>query len=221
MMQSSAPPAETVAWVSELLDATGVVDVAVMPGGSVAAMHRVRVSFRSGGEAEVALRRYVLTDPADAPAVVRWEANALGLARRVSVPSGRQSGQRVVGQRPAERAGGLADGLRRAHMQSSPTACDSSSRRDRRTWHAQSVRSRSPRIESKCLRFLVTSPSPCSSAVAAMSASGSRTPNSRATQPARSAIARSTASSRKGASNWLDRLVAVLPAKSSARVTTE
>ena len=87
--------------------------------------------------------------------------------------------------------------------------------------HAHSVRSRSPRIVSKCLRFLVTSPSPCSSAVAAMRASGSRIPNSRATRPARSAIARSTASSRNGASNWLDRFVAVLPAKSSARVTTE
>lgn len=43
----------------------------------------------------------------------------------------------------------------------------------------QSERSRNPRIESKCLRFLVTRPRSCSIAVAATRASGSRTPNSR------------------------------------------
>lgn len=99
ILRSAAPPAETVAWVCELLDATGVADVAAMRGGSAAAMHRVRVSLRSGGEAEVALRRYVLTDPVGAPAVARSEANALGLASRTSVPTPELLGVDVDGER--------------------------------------------------------------------------------------------------------------------------
>ena len=99
MLRSAAPPADTLAWVCELLDAAGVVEAAAMPGGSAAAMHRVRVSLRSGGEAEVALRRYVLTDPADAPAVAGWEANALGLAGRASVPTPELLGVDVDGER--------------------------------------------------------------------------------------------------------------------------
>jgi aminoglycoside phosphotransferase (APT) family kinase protein len=99
MLRAAAPPADTVAWVCELLDATGVVDVAELPGGSAAAMHRLRVSLRSGGDAEVALRRYVLTEPANAPAVARWEANALGLAARVSVPTPELLGVDVDGER--------------------------------------------------------------------------------------------------------------------------
>ena len=87
---------------------------------------------------------------------------------------------------------------------------------------AQSIeRRRSPLISSKCLRFRVTTPRPCSSAVAAISASGSRVPNSRPILPARSAMARSTTTSRNGASSCEHRSVAELPANSSARVTTE
>ena len=99
MLRAAAPAADTLAWVCELLDATHVVDTAEMPGGSAAAMHRVRVSLRAGGQVEVALRRYVLTDQVEAPSVARWEANALGLAGRAAVPTPELLGADVDGDR--------------------------------------------------------------------------------------------------------------------------
>lgn len=59
----------------------------------------MRVSLRSGGEVEVALRRYVLTDLVEAPLVARWEANALGLAGRAAVPTPELLGADVDGDR--------------------------------------------------------------------------------------------------------------------------
>ena len=82
-------------------------------------------------------------------------------------------------------------------------------------------RRRIPLIGSKCSRFRVTTLKPRSRAVAAINASGSRVPDSRAMRPARSAIARSTSTSRNGASSREQRSVAELPANSSALVTTE
>lgn len=82
-------------------------------------------------------------------------------------------------------------------------------------------RRRIPLIGSKCFRFRVTTLNPRSRAVAAINASGSRVPDSRAMRPARSAIARSTSTSRNGASSREQRSVAELPANSSALVTTE
>ncbi len=82
-------------------------------------------------------------------------------------------------------------------------------------------RTRSPEIPLKSRALRVTSSSPCSSAVAAMSASGMAT-RERASRPACSAIVASTFSSRNGertmrtSSSSLAR-----PLKSSALVTTE
>ncbi len=67
--------------------------------------------------------------------------------------------------------------------------------------HQRSARMRIPRIGSKWLLSRVTIARSCSIAVAAMRASGSLTPDSRAMRPARSATARLTGSSRNGASS--------------------
>lgn len=72
-------------------------------------------------------------------------------------------------------------------------------------------------------------PAPSATAASAapafsLDASGDRTPVSnrmRPARPARSATARSTTTSRNGASSVLTRSLAVLPANSSARVTIE
>ena len=67
----------------------------------------------------------------------------------------------------------------------------------------------------------VTRERPCSSAVAAINASGSLVPNRRRSCQRVRQSSVSTSSSRNGASTCVDRSVAVLPANSSARVTTE
>lgn len=82
-------------------------------------------------------------------------------------------------------------------------------------------RIRRPRTPSKSVRLRVNRLSPCSTAVAAINASGSRIPDSRRSLPARSAIFRPTSSSRNGARRMLTISEAVLPANNSALVTTE
>jgi hypothetical protein len=81
------PPAATLTWLVAELDASAVVEVRPMSGGSTAAMHRVTLIDRSGHDRVVVLRRYVrpeiLTASADVAAV---EARALRLAERLSVP---------------------------------------------------------------------------------------------------------------------------------------
>ena len=83
-----APPAATLAWLVEELDASAVVDVSPMPGGSTAAMHRVTLVDPSGHEREVVLRRYVRPEIlAESPDVAEVEARALQLAEQVPVPT--------------------------------------------------------------------------------------------------------------------------------------
>jgi hypothetical protein len=82
-------------------------------------------------------------------------------------------------------------------------------------------RSWSPGMSLKSRRFLVTSSSLCSMAVAAMSASGVRSAGPRRSRPARSAIDLSTTISRNGARNSSTRASFVRPANSSLRVMTE
>lgn len=83
------------------------------------------------------------------------------------------------------------------------------------------ARIRRPRTGSKCFLLRVASPRCRCRAVAAMRASGMRSPDSRRIRPARSAMARSTGISRKEARTWAARAVPPAPAKSSARVITE
>ncbi|HZI45330.1 MAG TPA: aminoglycoside phosphotransferase family protein, partial [Ilumatobacter sp.] len=82
------PPAATLAWLVDELDASAVVEVSPMPGGSTAAMHRVTLIDRAGHERRVVLRRYVrseiLTESPDAASV---ESRALQLAERVPMPT--------------------------------------------------------------------------------------------------------------------------------------
>jgi aminoglycoside phosphotransferase (APT) family kinase protein len=82
------PPATTLAWLVDALDASDVVEVRAMPGGSTAAMHRVTLVDRDGHERDVVLRRYVLPEIlAESPDVVAVEARALQLAERLPVPT--------------------------------------------------------------------------------------------------------------------------------------
>jgi aminoglycoside phosphotransferase (APT) family kinase protein len=82
------PPATTLAWLVEELDASGVVEVSALPGGSTTAMHRVTLVDRADHEREVVLRRYVRPEIlAESPVVVAVEARALQLAERLPVPT--------------------------------------------------------------------------------------------------------------------------------------
>ena len=82
------PPAATLAWLVDELDASGVVEVRAMPGGSTAAMHRVTLVDRDGDERDVVLRRYVRPEVlAESPDVVSVEARVLQLAERLPVPT--------------------------------------------------------------------------------------------------------------------------------------
>ena len=82
------PSAATLAWLVDELDASDVVEVRAMPGGSTAAMHRVTLVDRGGHERDVVLRRYVLPEIlAGSPDVVAVEARALQLAERLAVPT--------------------------------------------------------------------------------------------------------------------------------------
>lgn len=82
------PPAATLAWLVDELDASGVVEVSAMPGGSTGAMHRVTLIDRGGDALEVVLRRYVHAEIlAKSPDVVTVEARALQLADRLAVPT--------------------------------------------------------------------------------------------------------------------------------------
>ena len=82
------PPAATLAWLVNELDATGIVEVSPMPGGSTAAMHRVTLIDRAGLERDVVLRRYVNAEIlAESPDVASVEARALQLAEGVPVPT--------------------------------------------------------------------------------------------------------------------------------------
>ena len=82
------PPPATLAWLVDELDASGVVEVRAMPGGSTAAMHRVTLVERDGDERDVVLRRYVRPEIlAESPDVVSVEARVLQLAERLPVPT--------------------------------------------------------------------------------------------------------------------------------------
>jgi aminoglycoside phosphotransferase (APT) family kinase protein len=82
------PSAATLAWLVDELDASAVVAVSPMPGGSTAAMHRVTFVDRSNHEREVVLRRYVLPEIlAESPDVASVEGRALQLAERLPVPT--------------------------------------------------------------------------------------------------------------------------------------
>jgi aminoglycoside phosphotransferase (APT) family kinase protein len=82
------PPAATLAWLADELDASAVVEVSPMPGGSTAAMHRVTLIDRDDHERDVVLRRYVRPEIlAESPDVASVEARALQLAERLPVPT--------------------------------------------------------------------------------------------------------------------------------------
>jgi aminoglycoside phosphotransferase (APT) family kinase protein len=82
------PPAATLAWLVNQLDASAVVDVSAMHGGSTAAMHRVTVIDRDNHERQVVLRRYVLPKILiETSEVASVEARALQLAERLPVPT--------------------------------------------------------------------------------------------------------------------------------------
>jgi len=82
------PPAATLAWLVDELDASAVVEVSPMLGGSTAAMHRVTLIDRAGQERDVALRRYVRPEILIvSPDVAAVEARALQLAGRLAVPT--------------------------------------------------------------------------------------------------------------------------------------
>ena len=82
------PPAATLAWLVDELDASAVVKVSPMPGGSTAAMHRVTLIDRRDHERDVVLRRYVQPQIlAELPDVASVEARALQLAERLPVPT--------------------------------------------------------------------------------------------------------------------------------------
>jgi aminoglycoside phosphotransferase (APT) family kinase protein len=82
------PPAATLAWLVDELDASGVVEVRPMPGGSTAAMHRVTLVNGGDEERDVVLRRYVHPEIlAESPDVASVEARALQLAERLPVPT--------------------------------------------------------------------------------------------------------------------------------------
>ncbi len=82
------PPAATMAWLVEQLDAVAVVGVSEMPGGSTAAMHRVTLVDAGDRRREVVLRRYVLPEIlAGSPDVASVEGRALQLAERLAMPT--------------------------------------------------------------------------------------------------------------------------------------
>ena len=82
------PPAATLAWLAEQLDASAVVEVSQMRGGSTAAMHRVTLIDRRDHECDVVLRRYVRPEIlTETPDVAEVEARALQLAERLPVPT--------------------------------------------------------------------------------------------------------------------------------------
>ena len=82
------PPAATLAWLVDELDAAAVVEVSPMPGGSTAAMHRVTLIDPGDHQLEVVLRRYVRPEIlAESPDVASVEARALQLAERLPVPT--------------------------------------------------------------------------------------------------------------------------------------
>jgi aminoglycoside phosphotransferase (APT) family kinase protein len=82
------PPAATLAWLVDELNASAVVEVSPMAGGLTAAMHRVTLVDRDDHERDVVLRRYVhpeiLTESLDVASV---EARALQLVERLPVPT--------------------------------------------------------------------------------------------------------------------------------------
>lgn len=82
------PPAATLAWLIEELDASAVVEVSLMQGGSTAEMHCVTLVDRHDRERDVVLRRYVRPEILTSnPDVAEVEARALQLAERVPVPT--------------------------------------------------------------------------------------------------------------------------------------
>lgn len=82
------PPAETLAWLVDELDASAVVEVSPMRGGSTAAMHRVTLVHRGDDQRVVLLRRYVRPEVlTESPDVAAVEARALQLAERLAVPT--------------------------------------------------------------------------------------------------------------------------------------
>lgn len=82
------PPTATLAWLVGELDASAIVEVTPMHGGSTSAMHRVTIVDRADREQTVVLRRYVRDNVlAETPDVAAIEARALQLAERLPVPT--------------------------------------------------------------------------------------------------------------------------------------
>jgi len=84
----AAPPAATLAWLLTAVDATDVLSVDVVHGGSTSAMHRVGVRRADGSALTVVLRRYVVAEVlADAPSIAVQETTALRLVAGSPVPT--------------------------------------------------------------------------------------------------------------------------------------
>lgn len=83
------PPEDTLRWLIEGVAPGGeVTDVAVMKGGSTAAMHRITVRSTDGAERFVALRRYVLEDILrETPDIAIHEAHAIQVVAPLGLPT--------------------------------------------------------------------------------------------------------------------------------------
>jgi aminoglycoside phosphotransferase (APT) family kinase protein len=84
----SRPPDQTIRWLVAALDATEVVTIEPMPGGSTAAMHRVTLMRKSEAAQVVVLRRYVFEEVvSESPDIAVHETVALGLTRGAGLPA--------------------------------------------------------------------------------------------------------------------------------------
>ena len=83
------PSDETLRWLIESAAAGGeVTEVAVMNGGSTAAMHRVTIRWTDGGEQFVVLRRYVLDKILrETPDIATHEAHAIQVVAPLGLPT--------------------------------------------------------------------------------------------------------------------------------------
>ena len=88
-LMRARPPDRTLRWLVDAVAPDAEVgDIAVMPGGSTAAMHRVTIRRPTGITRTVVLRRYVLDDILDeTPDIVTHEAHALELVAPLAVPT--------------------------------------------------------------------------------------------------------------------------------------
>jgi aminoglycoside phosphotransferase (APT) family kinase protein len=82
------PPEQTLRWLLDELEATDVVAIRSMPGGSTAAMHRVTIRPRRGPQRTVVVRRYVLGETlTETPDMVEREWHALQLVAPTRLPT--------------------------------------------------------------------------------------------------------------------------------------